>query len=498
LKDSHADLVAAFSLANLSFIDLWDALLNYTPTQASLLDHAPRRTEYAAAFVNVVLLGILFFFLIRLARWISIRYGIAGSVLGSFPILLLVALPAGKSIVRLVGNRSLDVDPRVLIGVLVLVLAIAAAIAGRRCLKFVSAVLLAISPLIPMEAALSVVQCWTDRSAVYADGPLATPVLQASHRRVVWIIFDDLDYRLSFLDRPSSTPMPAFDRLRAGSLFAENAVSPASFTVHSVPSLLTGKQLSSVELHGPASVLFDGAQASTQPNIFSSVHALGGNVAVVGFYLPYCRLFSRDLTSCFAHTMENGLSERDSTLSQSLGIQQRNLFAYGNRSLLGESPRSQQRVAMLHAAHYEALRDIVDPSLNLVFLHLAVPHAPYLYDRFAYKFPKRYLGAGTYLDNLALADSFLGDFREAMTSAGLWDKTTLVVSSDHPSLAAAAIDGQDDPRVPFLLKLAGQTAGVPYEPLLRTLLTKPLIESILEGQITTSEEAVNWLTTHSN
>ena len=129
-----------------------------------------------------------------------------------------------------------------------------------------------------------------------------------------------------------------------------------------------------------------------------------------------------------------------------------------------------------------------------MFLHLAVPHAPYLYDRFSYKFPKRYLSAGSYLDNLALADNFLGDFREAMTSAGLWDKTTLLVSSDHRSLAAGAIDGQDDPRVPFLLKLAGQTAGIAYEPVLPTVVTKPLLEAILGGQVTTSEEAVNWLT----
>lgn len=497
MKDSHADLLAAFSLANLSFIDLWNALLNYTPTQAALMEHAPRRTEYAAAFANVILVGLLFFLLIRLARRISTRYGFAGSVFGSFPILLLIALPAGKSIVRLVVNRSEDLDPRIVIAILFFLLAATAAIARRRFLGFSAGVLVAISPLIPMEAVLAVVQCRIDRSAAYADGPLAKPNPPISRPRVVWIIFDDLDFRLSFLDRPSNTPMPEFDRLRTVSLFADNAVSPASFTVKSVPSLLTGKQLSSVELRGPATVLFDGLPASAQPNIFSTVHALGANVAVVGFYLPYCRLFLQDLTSCFSHTMENGLGERESTFLECLGIQELNLFAYGNRSLLGESPRSKQRVAMLSAARAEALHDVTDPSLSLVFLHLAVPHAPYLYDRFSYAFPKRYLGAGSYLDNLALADNFLGDFRDAMTNAGLWDKTTVLVSSDHPSIAASAIDGQMDARVPFLLKLAGQTSGISYQPVLPTLVTKPLLEAILEGKISTSEEAVNFLAKHS-
>ena len=206
---------------------------------------------------------------------------------------------------------------------------------------------------------------------------------------VVWIIFDDLDFRLSFLERPSNTFMPEFDRLRRVSMFAENAVSPGSFTLKSVPALLTGKYLSSVELRGPRSILFGGAPANRQPNIFSSVHAMGGNVAVVGWYIPYCRIFSQDLTSCFAYTMENGLSENSFTFAQSLRIQELNLFAYGHRSLLGESPRSQQRIDMLNAICRKALRYAADPALNLVFLHLPLPHAPYLYDRVSYTFPRR-------------------------------------------------------------------------------------------------------------
>jgi hypothetical protein len=56
------------------------------------------------------------------------------------------------------------------------------------------------------------------------------------------------------------------------------------------------------------------------------------------------------------------------------------------------------------------------------------------------------------------------------------------------------IDGKQDPRVPFLLKMAGQTQGVTYEAVLRTIITKSLIEAILNRQVTTSEDAVKWLT----
>ena len=83
-----------------------------------------------------------------------------------------------------------------------------------------------------------------------------------------------------------------------------------------------------------------------------------------------------------------------------------------------------------------------------------------------------------------------------MISAGLWDKTTVLVSSDHPDRTSLFVDGREDKRVPFLLKLAGQTSGVTYEPLLQTVVTKPLLEAIMEGKVTTPEDAVSWLTAH--
>jgi len=494
LKDAYrTDLLAAFSLANLSFIELWDGLLNYTPEQSFFLEHAPARTAYAAAFASVLIVGLIFFLVIRFARWIGTRYGTVGFILGGLPLLLLIVAPAAKSLLRLVLNRVPDLDRTILIGVVAFLLVAVAAIARRRFFTFVSALLVIISPLIPIEGVLSVSRCWTDSSAVYAAGPLA-PRTPNSLPRVVWIIFDELDYRLSFLDRPSTVPMLEFDRLRAQSLFAENAFSPAPDTLPSVPSLLTGKLLTSVETLNPTTFLLDGVPAGSQPTIFSSVHAMGGNAAAIGWYFPYCRVFSHDLAACSAHDMGNELSETGATFASALSLQLESLFSYGFRSLLGQSPRAKYRIGVLHALHDDASRAVADPSLNLVFLHLPMPHAPYLYDRFSYQFPERYLSAGSYLDNLALTDIYLGDFRDSMTSAGLWDKTTVIVTSDHPNRLSMEIDGKQDPRVPFLLKMAGQTEGVDYETVLRTIVTKPLIEAILARQIATSADAIKWLT----
>ncbi len=486
------DALAALSLANFSLIVTWDGLVNYTSSQTVLLDHLPWRTQYAAAFLNVLLIGCLFYPLIRLARWMAVRYGTAGLLLASFPLLILAAAFPAKALVRLALNRIPDVGVTTAAGILAVALAGLALLARKRFLGVLSTVLVTTSPLIVVEAVLSILHCWTDHSAAFANGVLAPRQASPSVPRVVWIIFDDLDYRLTFLDRPANTPMPEFDRMRDHSFFADNAFSPASYTLLSVPSLIAGKVLSTIASPDLGTVLFDGTPAGAQSNIFSTTHALGANAAVVGWYLPYCRLFAKDLVSCSSHTIENELSQPDSTFSASLITQLRSLFAYGYRSALGSAPRARGRIVMINEMHGAAIKEAADPSVNLVFLHLPVPHSPYLYDRFSYTFPTRHLSFGSYQDNLALADNFLGDIRQAMTDAGLWDSTTVLVSSDHPIAEAPDVDGKSDKRVPFLLKMAGQKSGLRYEPPIATVLTKALLEDILGGKVATPEDAERW------
>jgi hypothetical protein len=489
------DLLIALSLANFSLIEVWDALLNYTPVESFYLAQAPSHAQYMAAFANIFLIGLAFFLLIRLARWIAARYGSTGFLFGSVPIFVLIALPTFKAIVRLLSLRFFESAPRTIAGVVILLLAVTAVLARRRIVAMAPALLIMFSPLIPIEAAVALSRLARDNTAEFLSGPLA-PRVDNSLPRVVWIVFDELDYRLSFPERPPGLAMPEFDRLRAESVFAENAVPPGRDTAHSVPSLLTGKSLAAVHALGPGDVLFDGILASKQPSIFSSVHGMGGNAAVVGWYLPYGRVFSRDLAACSWHAIESILAGTRGTFWESVVYQEQSLLEYGHYSLVHESLAAKYRIAMLGAMHRDALRDSADPSLNFLFLHLPVPHAPHFYDRLSRTFTKRNPRADGYPDSLALADIFLGDIRASMIHAGLWDKTTVLISSDHPDRSSRAFDGKADSRVPFLLKLAGQTSGITYAESLRTVVTKALLEAILKRQITTSEDAVRWLRTH--
>ncbi len=66
-----------------------------------------------------------------------------------------------------------------------------------------------------------------DRGQPFGNPPLAARLADArTTPRVVWIIFDEWDYRLTFLDRPKALAMPAIDRMRSESLSADHASSP--------------------------------------------------------------------------------------------------------------------------------------------------------------------------------------------------------------------------------------------------------------------------------
>jgi hypothetical protein len=135
----------------------------------------------------------------------------------------------------------------------------------------------------------------------------------------------------------------------------------------------------------------------------------------------------------------------------------------------------------------------VDRNLNLIFVHFPIPHDPYLSGR-----PPRgkslfYSSVGQYFDSLELVDRTLGVLRRELEAAGLWTQSTILVSSDHSHRRSRVIDGKTDPRVPFLLKLAGVSQPVTFAGHVHTVWSKDLLLEILRGKISTQDEVLAWL-----
>jgi hypothetical protein len=504
------DIFACISLGNLSFLQIWNGLLFYDQEQSFFLHRLPPATQYLSASLGVILLGAIFFGLLRFARWIHRRWGSLLVAPLLFPMILLPASVAGIAL----SNNYADLRVHLIaaLGLKGIVLIFAIGLLGfvylltqigGRAARIALLIVAQFAVLFPLEIGESIRRIKEARPADYQDRPLAgIENVPAARPRVVWIVFDELDYRLLFPDRPSSVRMPEFDRLRAQALNATDARSPARDTSISMPSLLTGRQFVRTKGSGPVTLYTEGSGVSSMEpldvhsTVFSDVRKWGGNVAVVGWYLPYCRMFSDSLSACSWYDNGNLLNITGDGVAQNLVNQARSLFESSLFSPFGQSLTLKHAIRMVQDFRRDALSAIANPAFDLVFLHYPVPHAPHPYDRFNRTFTRSNAGFEGYSDSLALADLLLGEVRAEMTRLDLWDSATILVTSDHPYRESTHLDGKSDPRVPFLMKFPGQNTSVVYSGLLHTLVTRELLESVFRGEVSSPKDAVEWFCRH--
>ena len=143
-----------------------------------------------------------------------------------------------------------------------------------------------------------------------------------------------------------------------------------------------------------------------------------------------------------------------------------------------------------------AIRAATDGRFGLVVLHLPLPLPPGIYDRKSARLtPWNFSGMDAeYLDNLALADRLLGELRHGLDRARLRDRTWIVVTSDRWWRAAKTPEGDEDRRVPFLVREPEGGRAVHVDNAFNTLGAHDLVLAILRGSVTDTDDVVTWLT----
>jgi hypothetical protein len=350
------------------------------------------------------------------------------------------------------------------------------------------------------------------KPAKIAGGPQLTS-------RVVWIIFDEMDYRAAFGERLPSVALPEFDRLRGQSLFATHAFPPAGMTIPSLTSLITGKTALAFKITSPSELMLTIAGASeqirlsTQPNVFARTRSLGGRTGLVGWCIPYSRIIGGDLDKCLWPSSEPARIFNSAFGASMLDLMWKTGKETGthipvlrvalNKLGLTQDDWRVSHLEMWRQIQQKAIAAVTDPNLSLTLIHHCVPHPPSIFDRKRKDFSVSANGA--YFGNLELADRTLGELRRVMEQTGLWDKTTVLVSSDHwfrfrgsHSCAdeVSFFAGKLDHRVPFILKLAGTSAGVVYSKRFNTVITHDLLLAILHGDIRDTQDLAPWIDRH--
>ena len=484
------DLAAALSLANLCFFRFWHMLLYSAPLYTPIWSWR----DLLAITVNVSAFALLFWTILRLGRrsrrfpgWHRWLYLLTVIILGR-----LLELRYYRVLVRFWAK--VESNP-----LLILLTAVALVATGYALVRWHRNMLVAAEILtvclfayVPVTFLQAPGVLYHDfdvrKGGVAASAPLF-PV-RPGQPRVVWIVFDELDWRYVFPKRPSSLQMPEMDRFRAQSIYAENTFLIDLETSEAMMSYIYGRQVFIVESTGRSSFRLNFLDEPKQqdgpgpPDLFSKARQAGANTGVVGWFLPYCRLFDEELNTCYWESLDTRVRGFRPDLGTSFRSQLRNL------SPLEVRQRHLKRyLAMLE----EAKQAVADPNLGLVVLHLPVPHQPPIYRRDSGELTLFNFSPDWYFDSLALTDRTLGSLRQEMERAGVWDSTTVIVTTDHPLRWYAMLDETVDPHVPFLVKLAGQKQGLVYHPPLRALVIHELTLALLRGEVAQPGEVSRWL-----
>jgi hypothetical protein len=467
----------AISLADLCFLSAWQRRIYGVPFFSPLWSWK----DLMALLLNVALLACILFLLLLSADKVTLKGRTMTGLVFMLPLFSTVNIAR-----RLAFNSHGKIAAAVMVTIPIIV-GVALIVWQRKLLpvaEFVALGLLLLFPFHLFEAARNI--------RAPKEPPALAPKLVSSARtgpRVVWLIFDEMDYALSFPRRPEGLRLQEFDRLRSEAFFATKAHQPASDTKESLPALIDGKPI-----YGPATAkglrtlyvnfALNGPPTDwdSAPNVFSDARAMGVNVGLVGWYLPYCRIFQHVASECYWEPMFSGVNDTPS-FRNSLQDQWDALTPLESRMRL---------VQRLHRMQAAAEQMSADPQLGLVLIHLPIPHGPQIFDRYTGAINSYTIHPDWFFDNVELADRVLGQIRNTMEKSGQWEGSAIIVSSDH-SLRRTSLPHPDPlPLVPFLVKMPGQSKGIQFVEPFNTRITRELITAILRGEVT-AENLESWI-----
>jgi Sulfatase len=517
--------IVCLSYVNLCFLNVWmemnnrgtDAYRKYGETWQKL----------AAVTLDILILAIVLWGVLYLALWTGegawIRFVKWSAIIG-------LLLPA--NILRLndtlLSSDSVSIPKAAGSRIVVLLAAAAAAILllvkwERISTRVTTVLLILLAPIMPLAVGTAAAHIWQGPPhGLYPNKPLQPALPQsAGAPRVLWILFDEWDQALIFPERPAGLSLPELDRFQSRAFRANRAYSPSRKTIVSVPSLLTGKIFVNAlpESWNEVMMVYDPGRApmalSAQETIFSVARRCGFNVGIVGWYLPYCRLFP-ECTVCSWHPaigpLTRGEYEKPYPGLNMMVLTLTRQFEYvpllkrlGTVNLESyETPMAKAYHAISYGEiHDDMLKAITNPRLNLIFVHVNVPHLPAIHD-----VSREVISNDrntTYLGNLRLVDRTLGDIRRTLEKAGMWDTSTILLTADHPLRMRAherpealpAVRGlRQHNQVPYLLRMPGETQGVVYDTPMNTIVTKDLLIAIMNRQVASHQQIAAWLDQH--
>jgi len=340
-------------------------------------------------------------------------------------------------------------------------------------------------------------------------------------QRIIWIVLDELSYQQVYERRFPGLELPAFDRLAEQSTVFTRVAPGGKFTREVIPALFTGIPVDGLSVSGAGllTAVHDNSSGKWRrfdehQTVFQDALDRGYSTGIAGWYNPYCRIMPGVLDHCYWMYREDtpGRFSAYGSVESNLVAPFHRLALYlRHRFGLGTgSPSEEQLDIKMHSADYRDLLNVGDaflrdPSITFLFLHMPVPHPLGFYDRKNRRVAARHT---SYIDNLALADLYLGHVQALLEREGQWDSSTVVVMGDHswrtsliwahsagwtPEDRAASRGGQFDERPAYLVKLPNQHSAARVNEKFSAMRTRALFDVLFAGRLQTPEQLQRWV-----
>ena len=343
--------------------------------------------------------------------------------------------------------------------------------------------------------------------------------LQPTHPRIIWIVLDELSYQQIYGKRFQGLSLPEFDSLATQATVFTHVVPAGDRTEVVVPSFISGLPIDKIRPLADGSLTIHLSNESRwehlnqHDTVFQDALDAGYITAVAGWYNPYCRILPDVLDRCTWTLDELAINRsmpQASILRNTFQPVLTSFFLMDRlHTALTHEPRAADVYATLHIADYRELsasadRLLQDRSVDFVLLHMPLPHPGGIYDRTTRTLT---VGNSTYIDNLALADSYLAHVRSLLESQGQWDSSAIVIMGDHswrtylwsaapdwtPEEQVASDGVTFDDRPAYIVKAPYQKTGARIDLPFAAVNTRLLLDEFIKQQIVSAETLSKWV-----
>jgi hypothetical protein len=282
------------------------------------------------------------------------------------------------------------------------------------------------------------------QSSSLADQPQQRDVQVKS--RLIFLVFDEMDGALTlpkhYEDR--SGWMPQISNLLKNAVSYSNASSTADNTFESIPAILTGSNLKSIDQINKRAIWrdskgigFNGFDETMRHGILNSDPMLAGRkIGYIGWYHPYCGYIAIGPDCAQLDMVANTLESFNYMFNNMIWC--RKLYI-----CLPSSDRATHSARAIKAIEYI---DKMISTHSILFIHMPVPHAPCsrVWREGEVIRVGRERDQCNYSDSITLADIVVGELLKSAHRNCPDCALTIALTSDHPYRVWLQPDDQKD------------------------------------------------------